>query len=113
MLSRCHLFGSWLELIFFSACPLSPYYIGPRLLYLAGAMCFIAGSDAHLQTKDWWMVREEVRLFLPVVRSDKEADDNEVSAELGLALLCSLIGESQLRILKIQPQIIFSNMVYS
>ena len=38
----------------------------------------------------------------------READSNETSGEDGLALSCSLVGESQLIILKSEPDIIFS-----
>ena len=40
-----------------------------------------------------------------------EADANETSGEDGLALPGSLVGESQLRIPKLEPYIIFSNRV--
>ena len=38
-----------------------------------------------------------------------EADANETSGEDGLALPGNLVGESQLRIPKLEPDIIFSN----
>ena len=41
----------------------------------------------------------------------READANETSREDGLALPGSLVGESQLRIPKLEPDIIFSNRV--
>ena len=41
----------------------------------------------------------------------READDNETSGEDGLALHGSLVGEFQLRIPKLEPDIIFSNRV--
>ena len=41
----------------------------------------------------------------------RDADANETSGEDGLALAGSLVGESQLRILKLEPYIIFSNRV--
>ena len=41
----------------------------------------------------------------------READANEISGEDGLALPGSLVGESQLRIPKLEPDIIFFNMV--
>ena len=41
----------------------------------------------------------------------READGNESSGEDGLALLGRLVGESQLRIPKLEPEIIFSSMV--
>ena len=41
----------------------------------------------------------------------READGNETSGEDGLALLGSLVGESQLRIPKLERDIIFSNRV--
>ena len=41
----------------------------------------------------------------------READANETSGEDGLALPGSLVGESQFRILKLEPDIIFSNRV--
>ena len=47
-------------------------------------------------------------LLVEVIR---EADVNETSAEDGLALPGSLIGESQLRIPKLEPDIMFSNRV--
>ena len=41
----------------------------------------------------------------------READANETSGEDGLALNVSLVGESQLRIWKLEPEIILSNKV--
>ena len=41
----------------------------------------------------------------------READANETSREDGLALPGSLVGEFQLRIPKLEPDIIFSNRV--
>ena len=41
----------------------------------------------------------------------READANETSVKDGLALLGSLVGESQLRIPKLEPDVIFSNRV--
>ena len=41
----------------------------------------------------------------------READANETYGEDGLALSGSLVGESQLRIPKLEPDIIFSNKV--
>ena len=41
----------------------------------------------------------------------READANETSGEDGLALPGSLVGEAQLRIPKLEPDIIFSNRV--
>ena len=41
----------------------------------------------------------------------READANETPGEDGLALPGSLVGESQLRIPKLEPDIIFSNRV--
>ena len=41
----------------------------------------------------------------------READANETSGEYELALPGSLVGESHLRILKLEPDIIFSNMI--
>ena len=41
----------------------------------------------------------------------READANETSVEDGLALLGSLVGESQLRIPKFDPEIMLSNML--
>ena len=41
----------------------------------------------------------------------READDNEPYGEDGLALPGSLVGEPQLRIPKLEPDIIFSNRV--
>ena len=41
----------------------------------------------------------------------READANETSGEDGLALPGSLVGESQLRIPKFEPDVIFSNRV--
>ena len=40
-----------------------------------------------------------------------EADANETSGELGLALPGYLVGESQLRIPKLEPDTILSNIV--
>ena len=41
----------------------------------------------------------------------READANETSGKDGLALPGSLVGESQLKIPKLEPDIIFSNRV--
>ena len=41
----------------------------------------------------------------------READANETSGKDGLALPGGLVGESQLRIPKLEPDIIFSNRV--
>ena len=41
----------------------------------------------------------------------RKADANETSGEDGLALPDSFVGESQLRIPKLEPDIIFSNRV--
>ena len=41
----------------------------------------------------------------------REGDANETSEELGLELLGSLIGDSQLGISKFEPEIMFSNVV--
>ena len=41
----------------------------------------------------------------------READANDISGEDGLVLPRSLVGESQLRIAKLEPDIIFSNRV--
>ena len=41
----------------------------------------------------------------------READANETSGEDGLTLLGSLVGESQLRIPKFEPEIMLSNML--
>ena len=42
----------------------------------------------------------------------READANETYGKDGLALPGSLVGESQLRILKLESDIIFSNFYY-
>ena len=41
----------------------------------------------------------------------RETDANETSGEDGLALPGSIVGESQLRIPKLEPDIIFANRV--
>ena len=41
----------------------------------------------------------------------READGNETSGELGLALSGNLVGESQLRIPKLEPDTMLSNIV--
>ena len=41
----------------------------------------------------------------------READANETSGELGLALPGNLVGESQFRIPKLEPDTMLSNMV--
>ena len=40
----------------------------------------------------------------------REVDANETSGELGLALPGNLVGESQLRILKLEPYTMLSNL---
>ena len=47
---------------------------------------------------------------MPVGRIDKR-EANETSEELGLALPGNLVGESQLRIPKLEPDTILSNIV--
>ena len=46
--------------------------------------------------------------LVEVIRED---DANETSGKLGLALSGNLVGESQLRILKLQPDTMLSNIV--
>ena len=41
----------------------------------------------------------------------READANETSGELGLALPGNLVGESQLRIPKFEPNTMLSNII--
>ena len=41
----------------------------------------------------------------------READANETSGELGLALSGTLVGESQFRIPKLEPDTMLSNIV--
>ena len=41
----------------------------------------------------------------------REVDAKTTTMEDGLVLLCCLVGESQLRIPKFEPEIMFSNMV--
>ena len=41
----------------------------------------------------------------------READANETSGELGLALPGNRVGESQFRIPKLEPDTMFSNIV--
>ena len=41
----------------------------------------------------------------------READANETSGEFGLALPGNLVGESQLRIPKLEPDTMLSNIV--
>ena len=54
--------------------------------------------------------RQKVCQLVEVIR---EADANETSWEDGLVLPGSLVGESQLRIPKLEPDIMFSNRVLS
>ena len=46
-----------------------------------------------------------------LVEMIREADANETSGELGLTLLGNLVGESQLRITKLEPNTMLSNIV--
>ena len=48
---------------------------------------------------------------MPVGRRDKKGDANETAGELGLALHDNQVGESQLKIPKLEPDTILSNMV--
>ena len=59
------------------------------------------------------MVRAKVHFAcqLVMVKVIRESDANETSGEDGLALLGNLVGESQLRIPKFEPDIMFSNML--
>ena len=41
----------------------------------------------------------------------READNNDTSGEDGLAFFGSLLGESQIRIRKFEPEIMLSNML--
>ena len=42
----------------------------------------------------------------------READANETSGELGLTLLGNLVGESQCKIPKLEPDTMLSNIVF-
>ena len=57
--------------------------------------------------------RSETRFVFvcQLVEVIREADANDTSGEDGLTLPGSLVGESQLRIPKLEPDIIFSNRV--
>ena len=46
-----------------------------------------------------------------LVEMIREADANETSGELGLTLLGNHVGESQLRITKLEPNTMLSNIV--
>ena len=53
----------------------------------------------------------QINMEVWVDKNNREADANETSGEDGLTLLGSLVGESQLRILKFEPEIMLSNML--
>ena len=53
----------------------------------------------------------EPRFVCQLLEVIREAGVNETSVDVEVAMLGSLVGESQLGIPKIQPKIMFSNMV--
>ena len=53
----------------------------------------------------------EPRFVCQLVEVIREADANETSGELGLALPGILVGESQFRIPKLEPDTMLSNIV--
>ena len=73
-------------------------------------MRYMVDSDVHLlSNEDWsepWFV-----FVCQLVEAITQADANETSGEYGLSLLGSVVGESQLRIPKFEPEIMLSKMV--
>ena len=69
-------------------------------------------SMVHLQTMRIGRWSEPRFVFVcQLVEVIREADANETSGEDGLALSGSLVGESQLRIPKLEPETTFSSRV--
>ena len=67
-------------------------------------------SMVHLQTNEDWSEPRFV-FVCQLVEVIREADANETSGEDGLALPGSLVGESQLRIPKLELETTFSSRV--
>ena len=108
------LFGSWSEAVFCSACHQSFYCIGPRLLFfrlMLERCCIglIVTSICKLMIIGRWSGPRFV-FICQLVEVIREADSNETSGELGLALPGNLVGESQLRITKLEPDTMLSNL---
>ena len=100
-----------MEAVFCSVYPLSPYYIGPSLLSLRlklvrWGMGLIVWSICKLMRIGRWSEPRFV-FVCQLVEVIREADANETSGEDGLALPGSLVGESQLRIPKFEPETTF------
>ena len=104
-----------MEAVFCSVCPLSPYDIGPsfasfRLKLVRWGIGLILKSICKLLRIGRWSEPRFV-FVCQLVELIGEANANEPSVEDGLALPGSLVAESQCRIPKLEPDIIFSNMV--
>ena len=76
-------------------------------------MLYRVVSDVHLQqTNEVGRWSEPRFVFVcQLVDVIKEADADETSGELGLAFPGNLVGESQLRIPKLEPDTMLSNIV--
>ena len=72
-------------------------------------MGFMVDSEVHCKLMK--IGRWSEPRFVFVCQLLRETDANETSGEDGLALLRSLVGESQLRIPKLESDIIFSSRV--
>ena len=76
----------------------------------AGTMLYLGDCDVHLQTNE--NVSEPRFVFVcQLADVIRETDANETSGKLGLALPGNLVGESQFRIPKLEPDIMLSNIV--
>ena len=101
-----------MEAVFCSVYP--PYDIGPssffRLKLVRWGMGLIVWPICKLMRIGRWSERRFVFVY-QLVEVIREADANETSGEDGLALPGSLVGESQLRIPKLEPDTTFFNRV--
>ena len=107
-------FGSRSESVFCSACLQSLYCIGPILPFRMMLVRCCIGVIVTSICKLIWIGRWSDRRFVFVcqlVEVIRDADANETSRELGLALPSNLVGESQFRIPKLEPDTMISNIV--
>ena len=123
VLSRCCPEGTWCEAalrmiackIFCSACLQSLYCIGHsfpffRLMLERCCIGLIVTFICKLMRIGRWSEPRFV-FVCQLVEVIREADATEISWELGLILPGNIVGESQLKIPKLEPDTILSNIV--
>ena len=110
LLIRCRPEGIWCDAAFRMMVRkiFSPFWllVGSRLLL----SLLIVGSIRKQMRIGRWSEPRFV-FVCQLVEVIREADANETSGKDGLALLGSLVGESQLRTPKFEPEIMLSNML--